>query len=523
MGTAVAQPATPSPAAGGPFVRHPERPDLVYLDGPIVAGAAAAFAALLAAAPEIRTLVLHSVGGSVGEARRVALLARAENLDTYVPPGAVCFSACPIVFAAGVARRADGELGVHALTSADPARAGNTAVYRDLAALFEGFGVGSGLLDLMADTPNETMHVLTPAELAQFGLVRDDGFAAATPVPALDPASRAFLAFVPIASAPVYTAAFGTVAWRVVDHGAGPAIEAEVTLPELGFRMLLLIERAGGGGAFSVTTIAAGGLPPVVEVGYVGTSPRDLADPQPLPAIGGPMAGGVPAFWLGWAPDQNDMVLARIAAAGALFAEIRFADGRSAMLVLPPGGAGRAAVDALLAEWRAAPAEVDIPPARFFSAATVYVPPYGTPLVGLPGYVSWTSDAPAHRATATAIVAGIGAVTLVFERTANGALIVSASPDAAAQAILAGPVLLRGIFVEAGGAVRPAAAEQRPVAVGMFVPSGDAPALLADMLASDAVVVQLATADGAIAAVVILDTGLRSAAVLTAALAPAAP
>ncbi|MCO5064373.1 MAG: hypothetical protein M9924_08135 [Rhizobiaceae bacterium] len=70
---------------------------------------------LEARSPDIRTVSLNSPGGSLDEAMAMGKLLRESGLATEVPDGAVCASACPLLFAGGVARSAGqrAAIGVH--------------------------------------------------------------------------------------------------------------------------------------------------------------------------------------------------------------------------------------------------------------------------------------------------------------------------------------------------------------------------------------------------------------------------
>ena len=75
--------------------------------GTIRPGTAKAFAAEIAKrGGYVKTVVLHSPGGSVGDALEMGRLIRQKNFSTEVENGGYCASSCPLVFAGGVERRA---------------------------------------------------------------------------------------------------------------------------------------------------------------------------------------------------------------------------------------------------------------------------------------------------------------------------------------------------------------------------------------------------------------------------------
>jgi hypothetical protein len=67
----------------------------------------------------VKTVVLHSPGGSVSDAIEMGRLIRQQQFATEVESGRYCASSCPLVFAGGLERRA-GEraaIGVHQVTA----------------------------------------------------------------------------------------------------------------------------------------------------------------------------------------------------------------------------------------------------------------------------------------------------------------------------------------------------------------------------------------------------------------------
>jgi hypothetical protein len=94
--------------------------------GMIAPGSADAFAAEVNARGEyIKTVVLNSPGGSVGDALEMGRLIRAKGFATEVEKDRICVSSCPLVFAGGVKRAAGANaiIGVHQVFAPDPAEA----------------------------------------------------------------------------------------------------------------------------------------------------------------------------------------------------------------------------------------------------------------------------------------------------------------------------------------------------------------------------------------------------------------
>lgn len=85
----------------------------LLLKGNLAAGTAERFAKVLAASPDVRTLVLESPGGRALEAGRIAALVRDRGLDTRVVGH--CMSACADILLAGRVRSApeEAQIGFH--------------------------------------------------------------------------------------------------------------------------------------------------------------------------------------------------------------------------------------------------------------------------------------------------------------------------------------------------------------------------------------------------------------------------
>ncbi|MCF6272415.1 MAG: hypothetical protein L3J37_04370 [Rhodobacteraceae bacterium] len=84
---------------------------VLVLDGNLESGAAVDFVRALT--PEITTVELRSQGGYLAEGVAIGRLIRARGLNTVVPAGARCLSACAEAFLGGVERRIFGVLAFH--------------------------------------------------------------------------------------------------------------------------------------------------------------------------------------------------------------------------------------------------------------------------------------------------------------------------------------------------------------------------------------------------------------------------
>jgi hypothetical protein len=78
----------------------------------------------------VKSVVLHSPGGSVSDAIEMGRLIRQKQFATEVESGRYCASSCPLVFAGGVERRAgeSAAIGVHQVTALAASDTALTAV-----------------------------------------------------------------------------------------------------------------------------------------------------------------------------------------------------------------------------------------------------------------------------------------------------------------------------------------------------------------------------------------------------------
>lgn len=93
--------------------------------GTVVPGAADTFAAEIEKrGGYVKTVVLHSPGGSVQDALKIGRLIRERNYNTEVADGRYCASSCPLIFAGGVERTAGPKaaIGVHQVSALTASR-----------------------------------------------------------------------------------------------------------------------------------------------------------------------------------------------------------------------------------------------------------------------------------------------------------------------------------------------------------------------------------------------------------------
>ncbi len=152
-----------------------------FAEGTITPGTADAFTEFLdeERSAGIKEIVLHSPGGSVNEATKMARTIRDQGLDTRILPDGYCASSCPLVFAAGVKRFADKTswIGVHqifALTTAFGSLADGMEQAQVVSAeaqdMLAGFGVDPLVWTRAMSTPKEKLYLFTPEELKELKL-----------------------------------------------------------------------------------------------------------------------------------------------------------------------------------------------------------------------------------------------------------------------------------------------------------------------------------------------------------------
>jgi len=156
---------------------------ILSAQGSIDPGAAGRFADEIAARGEyVKTVLINSPGGAVGDALAISRLIREKKLGTKVASGALCASSCPIIMAGGVTREADkgAVVGVHQIfngsterLSAERAMSDAQKMTADVSRHLEEMGVKSGVWLHALETPPDRLYYLTPQEMKAFALTTD--------------------------------------------------------------------------------------------------------------------------------------------------------------------------------------------------------------------------------------------------------------------------------------------------------------------------------------------------------------
>jgi hypothetical protein len=158
--------------------------------GTIAPGTADAFAAEVEKrGGYVKTVVLHSPGGSVQDALRIGKLIRDKGFSTEVENGKYCASACPLIFAGGVERRAGEKaaIGVHQVFAAPgsvvAANANGMEQAQRLSAQCQKYlrdmGVDLGVWVHAMETPKDELFYFKPDELLSLKLATQSGKPAA--------------------------------------------------------------------------------------------------------------------------------------------------------------------------------------------------------------------------------------------------------------------------------------------------------------------------------------------------------
>jgi hypothetical protein len=159
--------------------------------GAIMPGTAKIFAAEIAKrGAYVKTVVLHSPGGSVTDALAMGRLIRDKKFATEVEKGHICASSCPLVFAGGVERRAGdrASIGVHQvsapgagemLSGADGMQ-GAQQVSAACQKYLRDMGIDMEVWVHAMETPKEQLYYFRPDELLALKLATQTGSATAS-------------------------------------------------------------------------------------------------------------------------------------------------------------------------------------------------------------------------------------------------------------------------------------------------------------------------------------------------------
>lgn len=174
----------------GPFALPEDAPEDIVLTGTIEDDAPSQFLRALRARPSATRLVLSSDGGKVDPALIVASEVHRRGIETRIPSGSGCYSACAYIFFAGKVRSVEtgGALGVHQIYGAQDPEAVQTT-FSDIFDALRGFGVSDEVISTMLRTPPDGMYVFSVGELADLGIETATQAEVDAAAPTIDPAS----------------------------------------------------------------------------------------------------------------------------------------------------------------------------------------------------------------------------------------------------------------------------------------------------------------------------------------------
>lgn len=149
---------------------------MLSITGPITEETLPAFLAALESTPDARLLKLDSGGGAVYPALAIAWEVHARRLDTRVPEGSVCYSACAFIFMAGNSREitGSGALGVHQISSMEGHLTADLAqfVIGHVLEALHAFGTDQRIITAMLQTGADDVFIIDSQNYQQFDLVR---------------------------------------------------------------------------------------------------------------------------------------------------------------------------------------------------------------------------------------------------------------------------------------------------------------------------------------------------------------
>jgi hypothetical protein len=120
----------------------------------------------------ISALTLNSLGGSVYGGYYLSAVVRGARLDTSVPDGAVCLSACFLPYASGINRfaAASAQVGVHSVSYNDEENLATKSITVNMSRYLRGLGVPLQIIGKIVATEPNKVEDLTQEELIEMGV-----------------------------------------------------------------------------------------------------------------------------------------------------------------------------------------------------------------------------------------------------------------------------------------------------------------------------------------------------------------
>ena len=126
-----------------------------------------------------RTFVLASEGGLVHIALSIARDVNRYGMNTVIPEDASCVSSCSFIFLAGKRKLAEGELGIHQISSTSSDVESSQIAISDIIDVLSKFETPQDLIVNMLRTPSDQMYILSPEEKSKYnyyGYLNKDNF-----------------------------------------------------------------------------------------------------------------------------------------------------------------------------------------------------------------------------------------------------------------------------------------------------------------------------------------------------------
>ena len=145
-------------------------------------------------------LILDSPGGLVHTALDISLEVDRLEITTAIPEGSGCYSSCSFIFLAGSERYAEGELGVHQVSSEDSNLYRGQLTISDIIDVLNKFDTPPELFVPMLRTPPSEMYILGAKEIENYGFLgrREESSVSYNAEPVLNDLEKEALIFVEV-------------------------------------------------------------------------------------------------------------------------------------------------------------------------------------------------------------------------------------------------------------------------------------------------------------------------------------
>ncbi len=154
----------------GAFLIIDDFPDIIIMDGEISINTPLEFRRALNLRPNVKLLLLNSHGGLVASSLIIADDIHNLNLNTIIPHGFKCYSACAFIFLAGDERLAKGELGVHQISSELFDQGEMQYTISDIVEALEKFDTPTAVVTRMFRTPSSEIYVFSSTEIDELNI-----------------------------------------------------------------------------------------------------------------------------------------------------------------------------------------------------------------------------------------------------------------------------------------------------------------------------------------------------------------